>query len=151
MTYAIPDEARTDEVNGKGHGFVDIFALPGHCLRTSREVANSILRGGSRSLRRTSDRSDNLFLIGNFGDGRIDAYDPTGKFVSTLNGKNGRADRQPWTVGAQLWRWDHHPPHHRAAIHCGLAVVRACAADDASCAIPLFSFKHFDDLVEVQK
>ena len=90
MTYAIPDEARTDEVNGKGHGFVDIFSPTGALLTHFAGGGQLDSPWGVALAPANFGPLSNLFLIGNFGDGRINAYDPTGKFVSTLNGKNGK-------------------------------------------------------------
>jgi len=95
VTYAIPDKTRTDEVNHAGNGIVDIFTptgtlvsrfVTGGNLNTPWGIAHGPANFGPLS---------NLWLIGNFGDGRINAYDQSGNFVSTLNGKNGKAIVNP--------------------------------------------------------
>jgi uncharacterized protein (TIGR03118 family) len=90
VTYAIPDKARTDEMNGKGHGFVDIFSPSGTLLTHFAGGGQLDSPWGVALAPANFGPLSNLFLIGNFGDGKINAYDPTGKFVSTLEGKNGR-------------------------------------------------------------
>jgi uncharacterized protein (TIGR03118 family) len=100
VTYAIPDKARTDEVNGAGNGFVDIFSPTGTL------ISNFVSRGhlnspwGIAQAPANFGPLSNLWLIGNFGDGKINAYDQNGKFVSTLNGKNGKAMVNPglWSL-----------------------------------------------------
>jgi uncharacterized protein (TIGR03118 family) len=95
VTYAIPDKARTDEVNGKGHGFVDIFSPTGTLI--SQFIADAHLDSpwGIALAPANFGPVSNMWLVGNFGDGKINAYDQTGKFVSTLNGKNGKAIVNP--------------------------------------------------------
>ena len=90
VTYAEPDKAHTDEVNGRGHGFVDIFTPNGTLM--SHFIAGGRLDSpwGIALAPGNFGPLSNLWLIGNFGDGKINAYDSTGKFVSTLNGKNGK-------------------------------------------------------------
>ncbi len=90
VTYAIPDKARTDEVNGRGHGFVDIFSPTGTLLTHFAGGGQLDSPWGVALAPANFGPLSNLFLIGNFGDGKINAYDPSGKFVSTLNGKNGK-------------------------------------------------------------
>ena len=49
-------------------------------------------RGASRWRRRASGASATTLLIGNFGDGRINAFDlRTGIFIGTLRGEHGKA------------------------------------------------------------
>jgi uncharacterized protein (TIGR03118 family) len=77
VTYAKQDAAKHDDVAGAGHGFVDVFSASGHLL--NRLVA----RGGLNSpwgLAIAPSSWGSLagsLLVGNFGDGRIHAYDPT--------------------------------------------------------------------------
>jgi uncharacterized protein (TIGR03118 family) len=95
VTYAIPDKARADEVNGPGHGFVDVYSPTGTLI--SHFIAEGHLDSpwGVALAPANFGPLSNLWLIGNFGDGKINAYDQTGKFVSTLNGKNGKAMVNP--------------------------------------------------------
>jgi uncharacterized protein (TIGR03118 family) len=98
VTYAIPDKARTDEVNGKGNGFVDIFSPTGTLVSTFAAQGRLDSPWGIAHAPANFGPLSNLWLIGNFGDGKINAYDSSGKFVSTLNGKNGKA-----LVNPGLW------------------------------------------------
>ncbi len=85
VTYAKQDHAREDDVPGPGFGFVNVFDTSGNFLR--RLISNGELNApwGLALV------EDGLW-VGNFGDGRINNYDPvTGAFIETLM----RADGTP--------------------------------------------------------
>src|SRR4030095_12533148 len=85
VTYALQDHAREDDVPGPGNGFVNVFDTSGNFLR--RLVSN----GNLNSPWGLALVEDELW-VGNFGDGRINNYDPnTGTFIETLM----RADGTP--------------------------------------------------------
>ena len=61
------------------------------CCAASPRADRSTRRGASRWRRRASARASGALLIGNFGDGRINAYDPVGgRFLGALRGEHGR-------------------------------------------------------------
>lgn len=90
VTYALQNGAKHDDVAGAGHGFVDKFDLNGNFLQrlVSQGALNSpwglsIAPAGFGALA-------NDLLVGNFGDGTINAYDPvTGAFIDTLRVSGG--------------------------------------------------------------
>jgi uncharacterized protein (TIGR03118 family) len=90
VSYAKQDADAEDDVAGHGHGFIDVFDLNGHFQQrlVSRGVLNSpwgmvIAPAGF------GDFSGQL-LVGNFGNGRINAFDPTtGAFKGTLSESPG--------------------------------------------------------------
>jgi len=91
VTYAKPDAAREDDVAGPGHGFVDVFSNNGTILRrvATRGALNS--PWGLAMAPASFGRFSGALLVGNFGDGRINAYDPaTGLYLGQLRGVNGR-------------------------------------------------------------
>jgi uncharacterized protein (TIGR03118 family) len=92
VAYAKQDAHREDEVAGPGRGRVDIFTLQGHLIR--RLHAHGTLNapwGMTKAPAGFGSFSGDL-LVGNFGDGRIHAYDPsTLAFRGILRGTNGRA------------------------------------------------------------
>ncbi|HZS39998.1 MAG TPA: TIGR03118 family protein [Polyangia bacterium] len=75
VTYALQDADAHDDVKGPGHGFVDEFDAEGVLLR---RVASGGALDSPWGVARAPDRfgrfSDDL-LIGNFGDGVINAYE----------------------------------------------------------------------------
>jgi uncharacterized protein (TIGR03118 family) len=90
VAYAQQDADAEDEVAGAGLGFVDVFDKSGHLLR--RLVSQGALNapwGLAVAPRHFGPFSGDL-LVGNFGDGAINAYDPrTGAFRGTLQNKDG--------------------------------------------------------------
>jgi uncharacterized protein (TIGR03118 family) len=97
VTYAVKNG--TDDTPGPGNGLVDVFDLNGNLLR--RLVTGGLLNSpwGLAIAPAGFGGLDGNLLVGNFGDGRINAYDPlTGMFVATLTNANS----QPITLDG-LW------------------------------------------------
>jgi uncharacterized protein (TIGR03118 family) len=91
VTYAEQDAAAEDEVSGPGNGFVDLYDTNGNLL--SRVASRGALNApwGVALAPEGFGRASGALLIGNFGDGRINAYQPTsGKFLGALRYKHGR-------------------------------------------------------------
>jgi uncharacterized protein (TIGR03118 family) len=85
VTYAKQDADRHDDVAGRGHGFVDVFTNYGAFLHrfASRGVLDS--PWGLTIAPANFGAFSGDLLIGNFGDGRIHAFDPsTGRLLGTL-------------------------------------------------------------------
>jgi uncharacterized protein (TIGR03118 family) len=76
VTYALQDEAKEDDVPGVGHGFVNAFDADGNFIRrvASRGPLNS--PWGVALAPADFGTFSNDLLIGNFGDGKIQAFDP---------------------------------------------------------------------------
>jgi hypothetical protein len=76
VTYALQDAERTDDVPGMGHGFVDAYDTAGNLLR--RVASRGTLSSPWGLVLAPADfgKFGDSLLIGNFGDGRIHAYDP---------------------------------------------------------------------------
>ncbi len=90
VTYAKQDAAKHDDVAGPGHGFVDVYTLNGVLIHRliSRGDLNS--PWGLVLATRHFGQFSNDLLVGNFGDGRIHAYDPTtGTELGTLMNADG--------------------------------------------------------------
>jgi uncharacterized protein (TIGR03118 family) len=90
VAYAKQDAAAEDEVAGLGLGIVDVFDLNG-------TFQNRLISGGTldapwavvQAPAGFGDFSGDL-LVGNFGNGRINAFDPTtGAFAGTLSSSPG--------------------------------------------------------------
>ena len=90
VTYAVQDASKHDDVSGAGNGFVDKYDLQGNFV--SRLVTGGALNspwGLAIAPVGFGDVGGDL-LVGNFGDGHINAYDPTtGVFVETLQDADG--------------------------------------------------------------
>jgi uncharacterized protein (TIGR03118 family) len=92
VTYALRDPKTNDDVAGPGHGFVDVYSTSGRLLQrlVRRGVLNSPW-GLAIAPAHFGAFSGDL-LVGNFGNGRIHAFDPrTGRLRGVLRGGNGHA------------------------------------------------------------
>jgi uncharacterized protein (TIGR03118 family) len=90
VTYAMQDAAKHDDVAGPGNGFVDVFDTDGHLLRrfASRGALNSPWGVARASF--AFGRFNGDILVGNFGDGKINAFDSDGNFLDTLDDGKGK-------------------------------------------------------------
>ncbi len=91
VTYAKQDADKVDDVAGKGLGFVNVFDANGHLIR--RVVSRGKLNApwGLAIAPADFGKFSNRLLVGNFGDGIINAYDAaTGAFRGQLCGPDGR-------------------------------------------------------------
>jgi uncharacterized protein (TIGR03118 family) len=90
VTYAKQDAALHDDVAGQGHGFVDVFTTDGALIR--RLVSHGQLNSpwGLALAPAGFGGFGGALLVGNFGDGHINAYDPdTGTHLGQLRGPGG--------------------------------------------------------------
>jgi uncharacterized protein (TIGR03118 family) len=99
VTFAEQDAAKHDDVAGAGHGFVDEFSPNG-------DLVQRLVTGGKLDSPWAVTMAPPAFgafggdiLIGNFGDGVINAYDPkTFAFLGQLSDGTGKT-----LVYASLW------------------------------------------------
>jgi hypothetical protein len=99
VTYAVQDAAKHDPVNAAGNGIVDIFNLEGDFV--GRFAQNGPLNSPWGVVRASANfgQFSNDILIGNFGDGTINAFDPaTGNFLGQLKDQTGAT-----IVNGSLW------------------------------------------------
>jgi uncharacterized protein (TIGR03118 family) len=91
VTYAKQDAAGHDDVAGVGNGFIDEFDTGGHFIErfASQGALNS--PHGMALAPAGFGAFSNALLVGNFGDGRINAFDPkTGQFLGQISDAAGR-------------------------------------------------------------
>jgi uncharacterized protein (TIGR03118 family) len=99
VTYAKQDAAREDDVAGPALGFVDVYSTSGQLLRHLIEHGQLNAPWGLVLAPAGFGRFSGALLVGNFGDGRINAYDPTtGEFLGRLR----REDNSPVQIDG-LW------------------------------------------------
>ena len=92
VLYAKQDGNAEEEISGPGLGIVSVFDTSGHFLRrfTTRGVLN--VPWGIALAPADFGRFSGRLLIGNLGDGRINAFDlASGNFVGQLRDTHGRA------------------------------------------------------------
>jgi uncharacterized protein (TIGR03118 family) len=92
VTYALPDAARHDDVSGPGNGYVDVFDTDGTLLQ--RLISQGPLNSpwGVVLAPAGFGGFGGALLVGNFGDGRINAFYPTtGTWLGALQNPSGVA------------------------------------------------------------
>jgi uncharacterized protein (TIGR03118 family) len=90
IAYALQDVAQHDPLPGPGSGFVDVYDLEGNFVR--RFASNGPLNVPTAIVQASANFGafSNDILIGNFGDGLINAFDSnSGQFLGTLKDGNG--------------------------------------------------------------
>ena len=85
VAYAMQDAAKHDAQPGTGLGQVDIFDANGNFVSTLVAAGGQLnAPWGVVETPATFGAFPNAILVGNFGDGTINAYDTTGKFLGQL-------------------------------------------------------------------
>jgi len=77
VTYAKQDADRHDDVKGPGHGFIDMFGNGGHFLGRLGTRGPLDSPWGIALAPQGFGRWAGALLIGNFGNGHINVYNPT--------------------------------------------------------------------------
>ncbi|GAB3410749.1 TIGR03118 family protein [Massilia agilis] len=99
VSYARQDPNREDDVKGPGFGFVSVFAPDGRFLRRFASAGPLNAPWGMALAPASFGRFGSRLLVGNFGDGLINAYDlATGKWLGQLKAP----DRKPIRIDG-LW------------------------------------------------
>ena len=91
VTYALQDALAEDDVPGAGNGFVNVFTLQGTFVRRfATQGALNAPWGLALVGEKKFGKFRNTLLIGNFGDGRINAFDfTTGALIGPLLDADG--------------------------------------------------------------
>jgi uncharacterized protein (TIGR03118 family) len=100
VTYALQNADKEDDVAGPGNGFIDVFSTEGRLLQ--RFATQGVLNSpwGLEVAPRGFGKFSGDLLVGNFGDGRINAFDlRTGHFEGTLKDRNGKPIEIPGLWG----------------------------------------------------
>src|SRR5580658_6682909 len=85
VAYAMQDAAKHDAMPGAGLGQVDIFDMNGNFVSTFVAAGGQLnAPWGIVATPASFGTFPNAILIGNFGDGTINAFDTTGKFLGQL-------------------------------------------------------------------
>jgi uncharacterized protein (TIGR03118 family) len=99
VTYAKQDADAHDDVQGKGLGYVDVFDPNGNLIDRVASKGPLNAPWGLALAPAGFGEFSNSLLVGNFGDGRINAFDlASGEFLGGLKG----ADGHPITIDG-LW------------------------------------------------
>jgi uncharacterized protein (TIGR03118 family) len=85
IAYALQDAAKHDDVAGSGHGFIDEFDTNGIFLKRFASMGPLNSPWGLALAPAGFGSFGNDLLVGNFGDGRINAFNfTTGAFLGSL-------------------------------------------------------------------
>jgi len=76
VTYALQDDVKHDDVAGPGHGFVNIFDTAGQFIRRLVSAGPLNSPWGLALAPSGFGQFSGDLLVGNFGDGTIQAFDP---------------------------------------------------------------------------
>jgi uncharacterized protein (TIGR03118 family) len=91
VTYALQDAAKHDPVAGAGNGIVSIFDMDGNFVRRFATGGALNAPWGIAQASANFGPFSNDILIGNIGDGIINAFDPTtGRLVGKLTDGDGK-------------------------------------------------------------
>src|SRR5881398_3274138 len=105
VTYALQDADKHDDVAGVGHGFVDAFDTEGNLLRRVASTGRLNSPWGLAVAPADFGTFSGDLLVGNFGDGHINAFDPRhfrGDGALRPRGQLHAADGPPITIDG-LW------------------------------------------------
>jgi uncharacterized protein (TIGR03118 family) len=90
VTYAKQDDDKEDDERGPGNGFVDVFDTNGIMMKRFASQGTLNSPWGIALAPASFGQFGNAVLIGNFGDGRINAFDAgTGAFLGQLGNTLG--------------------------------------------------------------
>jgi uncharacterized protein (TIGR03118 family) len=90
VSYARQDAARQDEVDGPGLGFVDVYSPNGFLMKRLVQQGGLDAPWGLVRAPAGFGPFSGALLVGNFGNGRINAYDiHTGRWMGTLRRPGG--------------------------------------------------------------
>jgi uncharacterized protein (TIGR03118 family) len=95
VAYAQQNSAKHDAAPGVGSGIVDIFDENGNFVKRFASGGTLNAPWGMVATPATFGTFSNDILIGNFGDGTINAFDTTGKFLGQVSDSNGKAIVNP--------------------------------------------------------
>jgi uncharacterized protein (TIGR03118 family) len=99
VTFALQDAAKHDDVAGAGNGFVDVFNLDG--TGRQRLISNGVLDSpwGLDFAPASFGPFSNDLLVGNFGDGAINVFDPvTDALIGSLTDAIGNPIQGLWAL-----------------------------------------------------
>lgn len=91
VTYAKQGATKVFDAPGVGNGYVDVYDTSGKLLQHLAEKGPLNSPWGIQIAPATFGRFGGALLVGNFGDGLINAFDPnTGALLGTLQDANGK-------------------------------------------------------------
>lgn len=91
VTFAVQNDAKHDDVAGEGHGIVDVFEPDGELRQRFAQHGQLNSPWGVARAPRDFGELGGSVLIGNFGNGHINAFDPdSGRFLGKVRDPKGK-------------------------------------------------------------
>jgi uncharacterized protein (TIGR03118 family) len=114
VSFAKQDADAADNVNGAGLGIVDIFDVSGTFIKQLIPAGGALNAPWGMALAPADFGTlSNMLLVGNFGDGKINGYDPaTGAFVGAISNSSGAAFVSPGLWGIAFGNDAANQPHN---------------------------------------
>ncbi len=95
VAYAMQDGPKHDPVNGAGNGVVDIFDVNGNFVKRFASAGTLNSPWGVAAAPSSFGQFSNAILVGNFGDGAINAFDTAGNALGQLEDSGGHVLLNP--------------------------------------------------------
>jgi uncharacterized protein (TIGR03118 family) len=90
VTYAKQDDQKHDDVSGQGNGYINVFDMDGNMIRRLVSAGPLNSPWGVTLAPPGFGVFENQLLVGNFGDGKINVFDPsTGAYMGQLQDGTG--------------------------------------------------------------
>jgi uncharacterized protein (TIGR03118 family) len=121
VTYAKQDADAEDNTNGAGLGMVDIYGVDGTLVK-ELIMPGGALNGPWGLALAPSDFGtlSNMLLVGNFGDGVINGYDPaSGAFMGAVTDSSGHPIAMPGLWGIAFGNDAANQPHNTLFVAAG--------------------------------
>jgi len=114
VSYAKQDADAADQVVGAGLGAVDIFDVSGTLIKQLIPAGGALNGPWGMALAPADFGTlSNMLLVGNFGDGKINGYDPaTGVFAGAISDSAGAAFAMPGLWGIAFGNDAANQPHN---------------------------------------
>jgi uncharacterized protein (TIGR03118 family) len=122
VSYAKQDAAASDQVVGAGLGVVDIFDVSGTLIKQLIPAGGALNGPWGLALAPADFGTlSNMLLVGNFGDGKINGYDPaSGAFVGAISDSAGAAFAMPGLWGIAFGNDAANQPHNTLFFAAGI-------------------------------
>jgi len=122
VTYAMQDSNAKDDVNGAGLGLVDIYDTSGKFLTHLVPTGGQLNAPWGLTLAPADFGTlSGALLVGNFGDGKINAFDPaTGAYWATISDSMGNAFAMPGLWGIAFGNDHASQPHNTLFFAAGI-------------------------------
>jgi uncharacterized protein (TIGR03118 family) len=122
VSYAKQDAAASDQVVGAGLGVVDIFDVSGTLIKQLIPAGGALNGPWGMALAPADFGTlSNMLLVGNFGDGKINGYDPaSGAFVGAISDSAGAAFAMPGLWGIAFGNDAANQPHNTLFFAAGI-------------------------------